>query len=70
MCKTKFLQVCSFSIILTSLHSLNLPFLNGNLLFHNYFIPTATPKLPPRFSTSPPWFPAFPPRLQTKLLRK
>ena len=27
MCKTKFLQMCSFSIILTSLHSLNLSFL-------------------------------------------
>ena len=26
MCKTKFLQMCSFSITLTSLHSLNLPF--------------------------------------------
>ena len=42
MCKTKFLQMCSFSITLTSLHSLNLPFA---LLF--YFISTAIPKFPP-----------------------
>ena len=60
MCKTKFLQMCSFSIILTSLHSLNLSF---PLLF--YVISTAIPKFPFWLSTSPPWFPklfVFPPR--------
>ena len=52
MCKTKFLQMCSFSITFTSLHSLNLPFLNGNLPFHiyyfiiYYFISAATTKFP------------------------
>ena len=39
MCKTKFLQMCIFSINLTSLQSLNLSF---PLLF--YVISTATPK--------------------------
>ena len=48
------LQMCSFSIILTSLHSLNLWFL---LLF--YVISTAILKFPPRFLASPPWFPTF-----------
>ena len=54
MCKTKFLQVCSFCIIFTSLHSLNWSFL---LLF--YLISTAVPKFPPWSCTLPPWFPAF-----------
>ena len=68
MFKTKFLQMCSFSITLTSLHSLNLPF-----LLLPYFISTAIPKFPPSFSISPPRFPsffAFPPSFQTKILRK
>ena len=42
MCKTKFLQTCSFSITLTYLHSLNLSY---PLL--SYAIPTAIPKFPP-----------------------
>ena len=66
MCKTKFLQLCSFSITMTSLHSLNLPF-----LLLSYFISTAIPKFPPWFSTSPCWFSAFfsfLPRFQTKIL--
>ena len=42
MCETKFLQMCSFSIILTSLHSFNLSFA---LLV--YAISTAIPKFPP-----------------------
>ena len=65
MCKTKFLQLCSFSITFTSLHSLNLSF---PLL--SYFTSTAIPNFPPLFSTSLPWFPAFsafPPRFQTKI---
>ena len=48
MCKTKFLQMCSFSIILTSFHSLNLSF-----PLPPYFISTDIHKFPPRFSTSP-----------------
>ena len=66
MCKTKFLQMCSFSITMNSLHSLNLPF-----LLLSYFISTAIPKFPPWFSTSPCWFSAFfsfLPRFQTKIL--
>ena len=54
MCKSKSLQMCSFSIILTSLRSLNLSF---PLL--SYVISTATPKFLPWFSTSPSWFPPF-----------
>ena len=46
--------MCSFSISLTSLHSLNLPF-----LLLSYFISTAIPKFQPWFSTSPLWFPHF-----------
>ena len=46
MCKTKFLQMCSFSIIFTSLHLLNLSF-----LLPSYFISTAIPKFPPWFCT-------------------
>ena len=42
MCETTFLQMCSFSIILTSLHSLSLSF---PLLF--YVISTAILKFPP-----------------------
>ena len=42
MCKTKFLEMCSFSIIFTSLHSKDLQFL---LLY--YFISTAIPKFSP-----------------------
>ena len=63
MCGTTLLQMYSFSIILTSHHSLSLWFL---LLF--YVISTAiftTFKFPPWFPTSSPWFPtffAFPPR--------
>ena len=49
MCKTKFLRMCSFSIILTSLYSLNLSF---PLL--SYVISTAITRFPPWFSTSPP----------------
>ena len=45
MCETKFLQMCSFSIILASLHSLNLSF---PLLF--YVLSTATLRFQP-------WFP-------------
>ena len=66
MCKTKFLQMCSFSIIFNSLHSLNLSF---PLLF--YFIFTAIPKFPRWFSTSPPWFAAFfafPPNSRARLV--
>ena len=36
MCEIKFLQMCSFSIILTSLYSLNLKF---QLLFYVIFNP-------------------------------
>ena len=54
MCETKYLQMCSFSIILTSFHSLNLSF---PLLF--YVISIAIPKFPFWFPASPPWFPAF-----------
>ena len=65
MCKTKFLQMCSFSITFTSLHSLNLPFLNGNLPFHiyyfiiYYFISVATPKFPLDSLHRHPDFPYF-----------
>ena len=45
MCETKFLQICSFSNILTSLRSLNLSF---PLLF--YAISTAIPKFPSTLS--------------------
>ena len=55
MCETEFLQMCSFSIILTSIYCLNLSF---PLLF--YVIPTAISKFPFWFSVSQPWFPAFP----------
>ena len=41
MCETEFLQMCSFSIILTSIYCLNLSF---PLLFH--VIPTAISKFP------------------------
>ena len=51
---TKFLQICSFSIILTSLRSLNLSF---PLLF--YVNSTALLKFSPWFPASPPWFPTF-----------
>ena len=54
MYETKFLQMCSFSIVLTCLHTLNLSF---SLLF--YVISTALPKFPLWFPTSSPWFPAF-----------
>ena len=67
-CKIKFIQMCSVTIIFTSLHSLNLSF---PLL--SYFISTAIPKFPPWFCTSPPWIPAFfefPSRFQTMILRK
>ena len=60
MCETKFLQMCSFSIILTSLRSFNLSF-----QLPLYVIFTAIPNLPPWFLAPPRWFPAFfafPPR--------
>ena len=47
MCKNKFLQMRSFSIILASVHSWNLSF---PLL--SYVIGTAIPKFPPLFSTN------------------
>ena len=47
-CKTTFLQMRSFSLIFTSLHSLTLSF-----LLLSYVISTAIPKFPPWFSTSP-----------------
>ena len=68
MCKTKFLQMFSFSIILSSLHFLKLSF-----ALLSYVISTAIPKIPPWFSTLLPWFSAFfsfPPRFQTQILRK
>ena len=60
MRETKFLQTCSFSTILTSLHSLNFSF---SLLY--YVISTTRLMYPPWFPTSLPWFAiffAFPPR--------
>ena len=60
MCETKSLPMCSFSIILTSLHSLNLSF---SLLF--YVISMAILKFPPWVAVSLPLFPtifAFSPR--------
>ena len=54
MSETKFWQMFSFSIILTSLHSLNLSF-----PFLLYVISTAIFKFPPRFPASPPLFPTF-----------
>ena len=54
MRETGFLQMCSFSIILASLHSLNLSF---PLLF--YVTSSAVPKFPIWFPTSPPWFRTF-----------
>ena len=54
MCETKFLQMCSFSIILTSLHSLNLSF---PLLFCVIYI--AILKFTLWLPASPPWFPTF-----------
>ena len=53
-CETKFLQMCSFFIILTSLHSLNLTL---PLLF--YVISIAILKFPLWFLASPTWFPTF-----------
>ena len=53
-CETKLLQMCLFSIILTSLHSFNLSFL---LLFN--VISTVIPKFLPWFQVSPHWFSAF-----------
>ena len=53
MRETKFLQMYSFSIILTSLHSFNLSF----SLF--YVISAAIPKFPPKFPANPHWFSAF-----------
>ena len=44
MCEAKFLEICSFSIILTSLHSFNLSF---QLPF--YVIFAAIPNFPPSF---------------------
>ena len=52
--ETNFLQMCSFSIILTCLYSLNLSFL---LLF--YVISTTTLKFPPSFPASQSWYPNF-----------
>ena len=53
-CETKFLQMCSFSISLTSLQSLSLSF---SVLF--FVISTAIPKFQFWFPASLPWFPAF-----------
>ena len=52
MCYASFLQMCSFDIILISLHSLNLSF---RLLF--YVISTAILKFPSWFPAPPSWFP-------------
>ena len=52
MCEIKFLQICLFFTILTSLHFLNLSF---PLLF--YVISTNLLKFPPWFPASPPWPP-------------
>ena len=66
MCETKFLQMCSFFIILTSLHSLNLSF---PLLFDVISIPLYLsfqldflhPHTDfPHFFAFPPMLPAFP----------
>ena len=54
MCEAKFLQMCLFPIILSSLHLFNLSFV---LLF--YVIYTAILKFPPRSSALPPLFPTF-----------
>ena len=54
LCGTKFLQIWSFFIILTSLNYFNLSF---SLLF--YVMSTAIPKCPPWFPTSSHWFPIF-----------
>ena len=63
ICETVFLQMCSFSIILASLYSLNLSF---SYLF--CVISTAILKFSPSLSASSPWFPTFlplPPRFPT-----
>ena len=54
MCEIKFLQICLFFTILTSLHFLNLSF---PLLF--YVISTNLLKFPPWFPASPPWPPPY-----------
>ena len=58
MCEIKFLQMCSFYIIFTSLYSLNLSF---PLLFCVIIcdISIAIIKFPPWFAALPPWFHTF-----------
>ena len=60
MCETDFLQMCSFSIILTSLHSLNLSFPTATL--HDFYCYTLLSTLIPCISTlisQIPWIPAL-----------
>ena len=70
MCETNFLQMCSFSIILTSLHSLNLSF--PTAILHDFYCYTLLSTLIPCISTlisQIPWIPALIARISTQITR-